>query len=71
MSDATAYFLWKQGAQPEVAIHRPSILAVIGIAYLFGGGPAYWLRQFRIRFPFYFALASAALILVLLLKARS
>ncbi len=58
MGDAAAYFLKKFGHQPDVVMHRPSLWTVIWICMLFGVGLAFWLRRFRVYYPFYAAVIS-------------
>jgi len=66
MSDASAFFLWRYGRQPDVAVHQAALLALISVSMLFGAWLAWWLRRFRIHFTFYFAVVS--LIWVILLR---
>ena len=65
MGDAGMFFLWKHGNDIELATHRPSIWALIIVSFLFGGGMAFWLKRFHLRFPAYFALASVLWVIVL------
>lgn len=65
MSDASAFFLWRYGRQPDVVMHQPGLIALIGVSMLFGGWLAWWLRRFRIHFTFYFAVASLIWVIVL------
>ena len=65
MGDAAAFFLGRHGHEPDVAIHRPALWALIGVALLFGGWLAWWLRRFRIHFTFYFAVASLIWVILL------
>ena len=67
MADAMAWFLRQHGREPEIAVHQSALLSVIVISLLFGGATAFWLRRFRIRFPWYAALASLAFVLALAL----
>jgi len=67
MADAVMYFVWKHGNDMEVVTHRPSLWALIAISLLFGGGLAFWLKRFHIRFPLYFALASVVWVIILII----
>ena len=43
MGDAAAFFLWRYGHEPDVAIHRPGLVALITVSMLFGVWLAWWL----------------------------
>ncbi len=60
---AGGYFLRHAGAQPAIAPHRSSVVMVIAISLLFGGGVAFWLRRFGLRYPWIAALVSTVLVL--------
>jgi hypothetical protein len=66
MGDAAAFFLKKYGNDPDVVMHRPSVWALIWICLVLGGGLAFWLRNYRIHFTFYFALASLVWVILLI-----
>lgn len=65
MGDGAAFLMWKYGAQPEIAVHRPSLWALIVVSLLFGGSLALWLRRFQINFCAYFTYASMVLVILL------
>jgi len=67
MGDAAVFFLKKFGEDPDVVMHRPSVWTLIWICLILGGGLAYWLRRYRIHFPFYIALVSIVWVIVLAL----
>ncbi|HAO99431.1 MAG TPA: hypothetical protein DCQ83_05250 [Fibrobacteres bacterium] len=58
MGDATTFFLWRHGHDPELASHVSSLWALIGFSMLFGAGLGFWLRKFRVNYPSYVAIAS-------------
>ena len=70
MGDSAAFLLWKNGRQLEIAVHRPSLLALIFVSLLFGGVLAFWLRRFRLNFPAYFACISVIWVILLALLKK-
>lgn len=57
-ADLVMLFLRLNAAHPEIAPHVSSIYTVVFMCLLIGGGLAFWLRRFGIRWPGWIAILS-------------
>ena len=66
IADGVTIFLRLYGRQPDLATHIAPLNAILLASIIFGGGIAYWLRRFGIRYPS--RLAVCTLLLYALLR---
>ena len=58
MADACAFYLKRWGHQVSLEPHRSSIQVLIGMSFVFGALMAYYLRRYRLRYPWWATLVS-------------
>jgi hypothetical protein len=61
IADGVMIFVRLYGRQPEFATHTAPLYAIILVSLIFGGGLAFWLRRFGLRFPSWVAVCSLLL----------
>jgi hypothetical protein len=62
VADGVLGFIRLYGGQPQFRSHVPSMYAVVIVSLIAGGGLAWWLRGFGIRFPSWLAILSLLLL---------
>ena len=61
VADGVLGFIWLYGGQAEFRPHVTPLYAVVLVSLISGGGLAWWLRRFGIRFPSWLAILSLLL----------
>jgi len=61
VADGVLVFLRLNGGRPDLATHIAPLYAIVLASLVFGGGLAFWLRRFGIRFPSWTAVLSLLL----------
>jgi hypothetical protein len=65
IADGVMIFLRLKGGETDLATHIAPLYAIILVSLIFGGGTAFWLRRFGLRFPSWVAVCSLLLFAVL------
>ena len=65
IADGVMIFLRLNGSQPEMATHVAPLNAIVLASLVFGGGTAFWLRKFGLRYPSWIAVFSLLLLALL------
>ena len=65
VADGVLGFIRLYGRQPEFQPHTASMYAIVTVALISGGGLAWWLRRFGVRFPSWLAVLTLLLFAVL------
>ena len=60
-ADGVMLFIRFFGTQPDMATHIAPLWAIVVSSMIFGGGLAFWLRRFGIRYPSWLAVFSLLL----------
>ena len=61
VADGVLGFIRLYGRQPEFQPHTQSMYAIVIVALISGGGLAWWLRRFGVRFPSWLAVVTLLL----------
>ena len=61
IADGVTIFLRLYGSSPDLATHIAPLNAILLASIVFGGGIAYWLRRFGIRYPSWLAVCTLLL----------
>ena len=61
VADGVLIFLRVNAGNPDLASHVAPLYAIILASLVFGGGTAFWLRRFGLRYPSWLAVCSLLL----------
>ncbi len=61
IADGVMIFLRLNGGRPDLATHIAPLNSIILSSMIFGGGLAFWLRRFGLRYPSWLAVCSLGL----------
>jgi hypothetical protein len=65
IADGVMIFLRLNGGRPDLATHIAPLNAIVLASLVFGGGTAFWLRRFGLRYPSWIAVLSLLLLALL------
>ena len=61
IADGVMIFLRLNGGRPDLAPHIAPLHSIVLASMVFGGGLAFWLRRFGLRYPSWLAVCSLVL----------